>query len=175
MKLYRQTARFVLFGLVIVAMVFGIQNAAMAGAGPEPKDPPNAKAKYLPAPYIVDFVAKIQFTDINISAVAKLDITVTHQGKKACTVSTGNTSREKLYTLSGFELETSKEFLLSTYYGYMSYTDSQANPTQEPLFCNMVDTDNPLHVIAVAEYKKIGNPTDGITVTARLIVMEVTY
>jgi len=173
MKLYRQTARFVLFGLVIASMVFGFQTSAMAGAGPEPQDcaPAGAKAKYLAGPYIVDFVAKIKFTDVNIAALAFLDITVTKEGKKKCTVSTGTEPRSNLYTLSDFEEETSKDWLLSTCFSHTSYTGSG----QEPLFCEMQNTIHPLDVIAVAEYKKVGEPLSGITVTARLIVMEVTY
>jgi len=37
MKIYRQTERFVVFGLIVAFMVFGIQTSAeAAGVGPEP-------------------------------------------------------------------------------------------------------------------------------------------
>jgi hypothetical protein len=39
----------------------------------------------------------------------------------------------------------------------------------------MVSNDNPLEVIAIANYTKVGTEENGVTVIARLIVMEVTF
>jgi hypothetical protein len=165
MKLYRQTARFILFGLVIALMVFGIQTAAVAGSGPEPKDckptVEGAKSRYVSQPYIVDFTAIYPPGGINTS----LEFTTTRGGPNACTKTA---IRYADYFYADFNQETSKEWLKTHCLdNILSYGGG--------LFCNMVSDQDPLEVIAIASYTKVGTPETGVTVIARLIVMEVTF
>jgi hypothetical protein len=163
MKLYRQTARFVLFGLVIASMVFGFQTSAMAGAGPEPGDNckiPGLKAKYVAPPYVVDMVAA--FAGTGTTGTVTLTTTVTSPKNKDCNRTATQVTEN--YKLADFNAETTKK-ALNAYCIHNIVTDSSG----QYLFCDTAGGSY-LEVIAVTEYKRVGN-----TVTASLIVMEITF
>lgn len=164
MKLYRQTARFVLFGLVIVAMVFCIQSAAIAGAGPELPGGDckieDSKAQYVAPPYVVEIIAT--FAGTGTTGTVTLATTVRSQNNKDCNRTVTRTTLN--YPLSQFNQETAKKALQSLCIQNI-VTDSNG----QYLFCD-TQPEKYLEVIAVAEYKKVGN-----TVTANLIVMELTF
>jgi hypothetical protein len=167
MKLYRQTARFVLFGILIASLIFGIQTLAQAsaGVGPEPGancKPPNEdlKVKYVSPPYFVDIVAS--FTGTGTTGTARLEMNVTSAKNKACKQSL--VTETQGYSLADFNKETTKEALRS-----LCISNVIQQQTGQVLFCD-TQVQNYLEVIAVAEYKKVGQ-----TVTATLIVMEITF
>lgn len=166
MKLYRQTAKIALFGFMVASMVFGIQKfaGASAGVGPEPGDNcrpfEDLKVKYVAPPYFVDIIAT--FSGPGDTGTVEMDINVTSAKNKECNRSLSTTTLN--YSRSAFLAETTKEALKSLCISNVIQTESG-----DTLFCDTV-AQGYLEVIAVAEYKKVGNK-----VTATLIVMEITF
>jgi hypothetical protein len=125
MKLYRQTARFILFGLVIVAMVFGIQTAAKAGAGPEP--PTSKCGKFVPgAPWIVDLESYFTLdAGSETQGITTIVASVTYKDYKYSYSDSGPSS------LIQFNTGTTKEALSQCVVNYGDFQDETGKPVEE--------------------------------------------
>ena len=148
MKIYRQTERFVVFGLIVAFMVFGIQTSAeAAGVGPEPVG--SCGEFDAGAPWIAD----IEFSwTVENGGTAKVFAKVNYKGYKYTYEIQG------LSTLDLFNENTTKESLNECLNSLESvaFRDEFGEPIENTLFAPL----------AIGSYKS--DPKKN-TVSARII------
>jgi hypothetical protein len=123
MKLYRQTARVVLFGLIVASMVFGVRGLAGAmGVGPEP---PSAKCgKSVPgAPWVVD-VEMYFIPDASdaTQGTATIIANVVHKKHKYVKSGSGHVYLEQ------FQMDTTKEALSQCVVNFGDFENELGEP-----------------------------------------------
>ena len=110
MKLYRQMARFVLFGLIAAFMVFGVQTQAEAGWGFGPEPPGAECGKFVPgAPWIVD--VEMYFTPEPEGSTSGSVTTIANVTYKNYKYIISGTSTSKAISIVEFKESTTKEAL----------------------------------------------------------------